>query len=58
MGQRDDSKIICYCCHELGNFVRDFPLIMEIKNNKGSKRHQAHTTKYDEPHKKVEKKYE
>jgi hypothetical protein len=58
MGQRDNSKIICYCCHELVHFVRDSPLIVEIKNNKGSKRHQSHTTKYDETHKKVAKKYE
>jgi hypothetical protein len=52
MGQRDNSKIRCYCCQEWGHFVRDFPLIMEIKNKKGSKRHQAHTTEYDEPPKK------
>jgi hypothetical protein len=45
MGQRDNSKIRCYCCQELGHFVRDCPLIMEIKNKKGSKRHQAHTLK-------------
>jgi hypothetical protein len=55
MGQRDNSNIICYYCQELGHFVRDFPLIMEINNKKGSKRHQAHTTKDDEPPKKVAK---
>ena len=53
MGQRDNSKIICYCCQELGHFVRDFPLIMEIKNKKESKRHQAHIVEDDEPPKKV-----
>ena len=36
-------------------FVRDCSLIIEIKNKKGSKRHQAHTTEDDEPPKKVEK---
>jgi hypothetical protein len=55
MGQRDNSNIRCYCCRELGHFVRDFPLIMEIKNKKGSKRHQAHTAEDDEPPKKVAK---
>jgi hypothetical protein len=55
MGQRDNSKIRCYCCQELGHFVRDCPLIMEIKNKKGSKRHQAHTVEDDEPPKKVTK---
>jgi hypothetical protein len=55
MGQRDNSKIRCYCCQELGHFVRDCPLIMEIKNKKGSKRHQAHTVEDDEPPKKVAK---
>ena len=55
MGQRDNSNIRCYCCRELGHFVRDFPLIMEIKNKKGSKRHQAHTTEDDESPKKVAK---
>jgi hypothetical protein len=55
MGQRDNSKMRCYCCQELGYFVRDCPLIMEIKNKKGSKRHQAHTTEDDEPPKKVAK---
>jgi hypothetical protein len=58
MGQRDNSKIKCYYCQELGHFVRDFPLIMEIKNKKGSKRHQAHTIEDDEPLQKVAKKYE
>jgi hypothetical protein len=58
MGQRDNSKIRCHYCQELGHFVRDCPLIMEIKNKKGSKRHQAHTAEDDEPPKKVEKKYE
>jgi hypothetical protein len=42
----------------LGHFVRDFPLIMEINNKKGSKRQQAHTVEDDEPPKKVTKKYE
>jgi hypothetical protein len=55
MGQRDKSKIRCYYCQELGHFIRDFPLIMEIKNKKGSKRHQAHTTKDDKPPKKAAK---
>jgi hypothetical protein len=55
MGQRDNSKIECYCCRELGHFVRDFALIMEIKNKKGSKRHQARTSEDDEPPKKVAK---
>jgi hypothetical protein len=55
MGQIDNSKIRCYCCQELGHFVRDCPLIMEIKNKKGSKRHQDHTSEDDEPTKKVAK---
>jgi hypothetical protein len=55
MVQRDNSNIRCYCCQELRPFVRDCPLIMEIKNKKGSKRHQAHTTEDDEPPKKVAK---
>jgi hypothetical protein len=55
MGQRDNSNIICYYCQELRHFVRDCPLIMEIKNKKGSKRHQAHTTEDDEPPKKFAK---
>jgi hypothetical protein len=52
-GQRDNSKIKCYYCQELGHFARDFPLIMEIKKNKGSKRHQAHTTEDDKPVRKI-----
>jgi hypothetical protein len=32
--QRDNSKIRCYCCQELGRFARDFPFIMEIKKKK------------------------
>ena len=55
MGQRDNSKIRCYCCQELGHFVRNYPLIMEITNKKGSKRHQVHIAKDDEPTKKVAK---
>jgi hypothetical protein len=55
MGQRDNSKIRGYCCQELGHSVRDCPLIMEIKNKKGSKRHQAHAAEDDEPPKKVAK---
>jgi hypothetical protein len=55
MVQRDNSKIRCYFHQELGHFVRDFPLIVEIKNKKGSKRHQSHTIEDDEPPKKVEK---
>jgi hypothetical protein len=55
MHQRDNSKIRCYYCQELGHFVRDCPLIMEIKNKKGSKRHRAHTTEDYEPPKKVAK---
>jgi hypothetical protein len=55
MGQRDNSNIICYCCQELGHFFRDCPLFIEIKNNKGSKRHRAHTTEDDKPPKKVAK---
>jgi hypothetical protein len=55
MGQRGNSKIICYCCQELGHFVRDCPVIIEIKNKKGNKRHQAHTTEDDEPPEKVAK---
>jgi hypothetical protein len=47
MGQRDNPKIICYYCWELGQFVMDCPLIVEIKNNIGSKRHQAHTIEDD-----------
>ena len=47
MGQRDNSKIKCYCRKELEHFVRDCPLIMEIKNKKGCKRHQAHTSEDD-----------
>jgi hypothetical protein len=58
MGQRDNSNIICYYCQELRHFVRDCPLVMEIKNEKGSKRHQAHTTEDDEPPKKFAKQYE
>jgi hypothetical protein len=54
-GQRDNSKVRCYCCQELGHFARDCPLIMEIKKKKGSKRHQAHTAEDDEPPKKVAK---
>jgi hypothetical protein len=55
MGQRDNSNIRCYCCQELGHFVRDFPLVMEIKNKKGSKRHQAHIVEDDEPFMKLAK---
>jgi len=58
MGQRDKSNIRCYYFQELGHFVRDFSLIMEINNEKGSKRHQARTSKDDEPPKKVAKKDE
>jgi hypothetical protein len=53
MVQRDNSKIRFYCSQELGHFVRDYPLMMEIKNKKESKRNQAHTTEDDESPKKV-----
>jgi hypothetical protein len=58
MGQRGNSKIRCYYFQELGHFVRDFPLIMEIQSKKESKRHQDHTTEDDEPPKKVAEKDE
>jgi hypothetical protein len=54
-GQRDNSKIRCHCYYELGHFSRNFPLIMEIKKNKGSKRHQVYNVEDDEPPKKVAK---
>ena len=52
--KKDSSNIKCYGCQKVGHYLRDCPLLKEVKG-KMDKRHHAHVVEEEEPVRKKER---
>ena len=54
-GKKTNPNIRCFTCQKVGHISRDCPLVQELKNNKGNKRHHANVVEEEGPSQKKER---